>query len=164
MFPIALCVEELPLILVGNGAKTVKRLAQLRRAGAVHVRVYADDPSDDLIDAAGDALVTRLPEREELRKASVVMVVDLPVEVAAEIATVAREEGTLVNVEDVKPYCDFYFMAEVRRGDLILAVSTSGKSPATAVEVRKQLEGQYGEEWGDSSQWPVAGGQKVEKA
>ena len=147
MFPIALCVEQLPLILVGNGEKTVKRLAQLRRAGAVNVAVYADGPSSELMEAAGDVLVKRLPERKELKKASVVMVVDAPLEVAEGIATVAREEGTLVNVEDVKPHCDFYFMAEVRRGDLILAVSTSGKSPATAVEVRKQLEVQYGEEW-----------------
>ncbi len=56
----------------------------------------------------------------------------------------AKRRGILCNVADVPPLCDFYFPAVVRRGPLLIAVSTSGQSPALAQRIRKQLETQFG--------------------
>ncbi len=56
--------------------------------------------------------------------------------------------GIPVNVIDSPSQCSFQVPATVQRGDLILAVSTSGKSPAVAAMVRRRLEDQYGPEYG----------------
>ena len=57
--------------------------------------------------------------------------------------------AALVNVEDVKPWCDFHNPALVRRGDLLLTVSTNGRSPGLAARIRRQLAATFGAEWAD---------------
>ena len=56
----------------------------------------------------------------------------------------AQRRGVLCNVVDVPEYCDFFYPAVVRRGDLQIAVSTSGQSPSLAQKLRQQLEQQFG--------------------
>src|SRR5205807_2288439 len=56
----------------------------------------------------------------------------------------AQRRGVLCNVVDVPEYCDFFYPAVVRRGDLQIAISTSGQSPSLAQKLRQQLEKQFG--------------------
>lgn len=65
-------------------------------------------------------------------------------------AALCRERGILVNVVDTPALCSFYFPAIVRRGDLTAAVSTSGKSPALAAEVKAHIEAILPADLGDS--------------
>ncbi|MGH2441614.1 MAG: precorrin-2 dehydrogenase/sirohydrochlorin ferrochelatase family protein [Chloroflexota bacterium] len=71
---------------------------------------------------------------------------DLPLN--ARLAAECRARGILVNAVDDPPNCDFFAMALVRRGDLQIAISTNGRSPAFARWVRERLEdslpGEYG--------------------
>ena len=60
-----------------------------------------------------------------------------------------RERGVLVNVMDDPVRCDFAAPAVVRRGDLTIAVSTSGRSPALARRLREELERRFGPEWAE---------------
>jgi precorrin-2 dehydrogenase / sirohydrochlorin ferrochelatase len=66
------------------------------------------------------------------------------------IARAARARDVLVNVMDDVPNCDFAAPAIVRRGDLVLAISTGGTSPAVARKVREQLERRYGADWAET--------------
>jgi len=61
----------------------------------------------------------------------------------------AQRRGVLCNVVDVPEYCDFFYPAVVRRGDLQIAVSTAGQSPSLAQKIRQQLERQFGEGYGE---------------
>jgi precorrin-2 dehydrogenase/sirohydrochlorin ferrochelatase len=65
------------------------------------------------------------------------------------IARAARDRGVLVNVMDDVRNCDFAAPAVVRRGDLVLAISTGGRSPALARRLREDLEGRFGAEWAE---------------
>jgi precorrin-2 dehydrogenase/sirohydrochlorin ferrochelatase len=65
----------------------------------------------------------------------------------SKLASQARALGKLVNVEDVNDLCDFYFTANIRRGDLVIAVSTSGASPTLARKVRDAIATRFGPEW-----------------
>jgi precorrin-2 dehydrogenase/sirohydrochlorin ferrochelatase len=56
----------------------------------------------------------------------------------------AHRRGVLCNVVDVPDLCDFFYPSVVRRGDLQIAVSTSGQSPSLAQKIRLQLEKQFG--------------------
>jgi precorrin-2 dehydrogenase/sirohydrochlorin ferrochelatase len=64
-----------------------------------------------------------------------------------EIYAEAQSRGVLCNVVDEPERCDFYFPAVVRRGELQIAISTGGLSPALAQRLRKELEQQFGPEW-----------------
>ena len=55
----------------------------------------------------------------------------------------------LVNVEDRPALCDFHSVAEVRRGDLLLTVSTNGGSPRLAARIRARLESEYSADWSE---------------
>ena len=51
----------------------------------------------------------------------------------------AEAAGVLINAVDDPPFCDFYFPSVVRRGDLLIAISTAGQSPALAQRLRKEI-------------------------
>ena len=61
-------------------------------------------------------------------------------ELNREISRLAKESGKPVNVVDDAELCTFFFPALVRRGGLVVAVSTSGKSPAYAGHLRREIE------------------------
>lgn len=147
MFPITLDVARLNVALVGNGEKTVRRLMLLDEAGAAHVTVYAPRPIATLTKTAGKRLMERFPTAAEIPQFVAVMIVDIGEIEAAQLAEKVRKAGRLVNVEDWKEYCDFYFPAIVRRGDLVLTVSTEGKSPTLARRIREWLEVQFPSIW-----------------
>ena len=63
------------------------------------------------------------------------------------ISLEAEANGQLLNVADDPDSCSFHVPATLRRGDLTLAVSTSGKSPAVAALIRQQLEEEFGSEY-----------------
>ena len=65
------------------------------------------------------------------------------------IAHAARARGVLVNVMDDIPNCDWAAPAIVRRGELVLAISTGGASPALAKKLRMLLAAEFGEEWSE---------------
>ena len=65
------------------------------------------------------------------------------------VAAAARRWRALVNVVDEPQHCDFIVPSVLRRGDLQIAVSTGGRSPAIAREIRRRLERLFGPEYGE---------------
>lgn len=147
MFPIVLDLARVAVVIVGDGARTAKRVAQLRDAGARDIAVYSAAPGAALISAAGGDLVRRHPAAVDLARAGVVFIVDLPEAEAAQLAATARAVGVLVNVEDRRPHCDFHTPSIVKRGDLTISISTNGRSPTLARRMREFLEKTFGAEW-----------------
>jgi precorrin-2 dehydrogenase / sirohydrochlorin ferrochelatase len=147
MIPIVVDPNKTPLALVGRGALACRRLAGLLAGGADGVEVYSDQPSDELVRAAGDRLRHALPDQAALGRVRVLWIADLPLADAVPLARRARAQGVLVNVEDVTGWCDFHNPSVVRRGDLLLTVSTGGRSPGLAARIRRELAERFGPEW-----------------
>lgn len=147
MIPIVLDPGTTALALVGRGEVACRRLEWLLAGGADGVQVYADRPSDALAQAAGDRLRRRLPDETELGRLRLLWIADLPLAEAVPLARQARAAGVLVNVEDVIGWCDFHNPSVVRRGELLLTVSTGGKSPGLAARIRRELAERFGPEW-----------------
>lgn len=139
MLPLFLDVTRLRLVLAGSGDAAVRRLRLLEAAGAERIEIFAADPAPQLAAAAGARLRRRWPSREELALAQFVFIADPPRPVSAALAHSARGLGILVHVEDEPALSDAQAPAVMRRGDLTLAVSTGGGSPALAVQVRDFL-------------------------
>lgn len=68
-------------------------------------------------------------------------------EVNGRISADARARGIPVNIADDPARCDFILPSVFERGDLTIAVSTGGKSPALARKLRQELAGLYGPEY-----------------
>lgn len=147
MIPIVLDPSRTSLALIGRAAAARRRLELLLAGGADAITVFSDEPSSALAELAAHRLCRRLPESGELAGFRVVWIVDLPLAQAQALVAVARAAGALVNLEDVKASCDFHNPSIVRRGDLLLTVSTGGRSPGLAARIRRQLERSFGPEW-----------------
>src|SRR5258708_34018691 len=65
----------------------------------------------------------------------------------------ARENGALANAVDDPGFCDFYAPAVVSRGEVQIAISTGGNSPLLSQNVPKELEEQFGPEYGPWTSW-----------
>jgi precorrin-2 dehydrogenase/sirohydrochlorin ferrochelatase len=129
-YPAFLELEGRRAVVVGSLAVREGKDEQLRSAGAL-VSVFGDgDWRPDDLDGAF-VCVASSPDAAERDR----------------IARAARARGVLVNVMDDVPNCDFAAPAVVRRGDLVLAISTGGRSPALARRLREELEARFGPEW-----------------
>lgn len=149
MIPIIIDPEMTSMALIGRGEVATRRLALLDEAGATDLAIFSDMPEPSFAAAAGGRLRQGLPAPDAFEKFRIVWIADLPLGLAKPLAVTAGARGALVNVEDVKPYCDFHNPAQVRRGDLLLTVSTNGQSPGLAVRIKHQLATIFGPEWGD---------------
>ena len=127
MIPITLDPARLRLGLAGTGPAAARRRRLLRAAGAAPLDLSADPAA--------------LPPLDLL------WIADLPAGPAARLAAAARARGILVNVEDRPALCDFRNAAELRRGDLLIAVSTGGASPGLAGAIRDRIAALFGPEW-----------------
>jgi len=160
MLPIVLDVKGLKIAVIGRGALALRRLYMLDEAGCAQVQVFCPPPtsirkedeqgdeSDATLQAqAGERLLMRAPEADELAALAVLFIAGLPIEQAAPFADMARAQGVLVNVEDVIEHCDFHVPAQVRRGDLLLCASTGGQSPALARRLKDFLSARFPAIW-----------------
>lgn len=149
MIPIALDPRLTSLGVAGNGPLALRRYRALRAAGADSALLFSDDPAAGAVEAADANLRRALPDEAALAALHVLWIVDLPAEAAEALAARARAARVLVNVEDVLPFCDFHSVAEIRRGDLLLTISTAGAAPGLAGVLRRDLETRFGPEWAD---------------
>jgi len=156
MLPIVLDVKGLKIAVIGRGALALRRLYMLDEAGCAQVQVFCPpikeneqgDESDAVLQAqAGERLLMRAPQADELAALAVLFIAGLPTEQAAPFADMARAQGVLVNVEDVIEHCDFHVPAQVRRGDLLLSASTGGQSPALARRLKDFLSARFPAIW-----------------
>jgi precorrin-2 dehydrogenase/sirohydrochlorin ferrochelatase len=149
MIAVALDPAALPIAVAGRGSIALRRFLALRAGGARDLLLFTDQPDQELDGAAGSALRHFLPGRAEFAELRALWIAGLPEERAAELAALARAARVLVNVEDRPALCDFHSVAEVRRGDLLLTVSTAGASPGLAARIRARIAAEYGAEWAD---------------
>ncbi len=142
LFPIFLKLTARPCLVVGAGNLAESKIQSLRGAEAA-VTVIAPEASKAIeeLAEAGEITWHRREYREGDVRAETFLVVTAT-NVPAVNRTVyleATAKSVLCNAVDDPPYCDFYFPSIVRRGDLQIAISTAGASPALAQRLRKEL-------------------------
>ncbi len=146
LFPMFLKLESKRCLVVGAGRVGEPKISGLIGTGA-SIHVIALEASAAVYGWARDNKITlelRAFVPEDLDGASLAVVATASSTVNETIYREAQRRGVLCNVVDVPEYCDFYYPAVVRRGDLQIAVSTNGQSPSLAQKIRQQLERQFG--------------------
>ena len=148
MLPLTLNVSNRRVALIGEGGAAFRRYEFLQDAGIGQFSIYIGN-HDGWACLAEAAVYERWPVRDDLAGVDVAFVAGLSLELSAKIAAHAKAAGALVNVEDVPHLCDFHVPAIIRRGDLLLTVSTGGKAPGLASQIRGYLERLFGPEWAE---------------
>ena len=137
MLPLAFDVAHRDVLVIGMGRLGAHKSRQLLDAGArVHVIASA------LLASPPEGLASlRVRAYEEGDLAGYVLVVSAVADTSVNdlIVREAKERGVWLNVVDDLERSNFYFMALVRRGDVCVAVTTEGASPALAQELRDRV-------------------------
>jgi precorrin-2 dehydrogenase/sirohydrochlorin ferrochelatase len=146
-YPALLNLDNRKCVVVGGGKVAERKVASLVRCGA-DVMVISPDLTTTLMryKAAGTIRHrSREYRRGDLKGAYLVIAATSNERINREVS---REAKVLVNVADVPELANFVLPAVVRRGPLMIAVSTGGTSPAMAAAIRKELELLYSREFG----------------
>jgi precorrin-2 dehydrogenase / sirohydrochlorin ferrochelatase len=149
-YPVGLALQRRRCVVVGGGEVGARKVEGLLACGAA-VLVVGRGLSPALARLSEAGVIAHADEayrREHLRGAFVVIAATDDPEVNARVADDARAAGILVNVVDEPEQCDFIVPALLRRGELVIAVSTAGRSPALAQKLRDELAVQVGPEYG----------------
>ena len=150
ILPIALKVKGKKCVVVGGGEVAAQKVKQLLECGAL-VFVVSPNLCPELEKLAAEGHIQWLPKRYEpsvLDGAFLTFACTDDQQVNRQVFADCDACGILCNVVDVPELCHFYMPSILRRGDLVIAVSTSGNSPAFARRVRLFLESLIGDEFG----------------
>ena len=149
MFPIFLKLEGRRCLVVGAGTVAEGKIRGLLDAGAL-VQVVAPKAVFQIRRWEWEGRLTWKPcafDPRDLDNVSIVIAATNSHEVNSQVFQEARLRNVLCNAVDDPKNCDFYYPAVVNRGDLQIAISTNGQSPALAQRLRKELEEQFGSEY-----------------
>jgi precorrin-2 dehydrogenase / sirohydrochlorin ferrochelatase len=148
-YPVYIQLREQPCVVIGGGKIAEGKVEGLLAAQA-QVTVISPDLTPRLHDLVEEEQITYLARTYQPGDLTgafmVICATDQP-----EINHQVWQEGTanrqLVNVVDDTPRCNFIAPSILRKGDLTIAISTSGKAPALAVRLKERLQRELGPEY-----------------
>jgi siroheme synthase-like protein len=146
-YPIVLDLADRPCLVVGGGPVAERKVESLLAVGA-RVTVVSPTVTAPLAGWAADGRIdhrARPYHADDLAGARIAFVATDDARVTGAVAADGRARGVWVNAADEPARCDFILPSVIRRGRLVVAVSTGGASPAAARAIREELEGYLGE-------------------
>jgi precorrin-2 dehydrogenase/sirohydrochlorin ferrochelatase len=145
LFPMFMKLEGKQCLVVGAGKVGEPKIGGLIDTGArIHVvALQATEAVHGWANAGKIALELRPFAERDLDGTFLAVIATASNTLNGSIYREAQRRGVLCNVVDVPEYCDFYYPAVVRRGDLQIAISTNGRSPSLSQRLRQQLERQF---------------------
>jgi siroheme synthase-like protein len=155
LFPAFLKLEGRLVVVIGGGAIANSKIPGLLEAGA-KVRVIAPQLSAALSELLRQQKIEWLPkafEGDDLSGAFLTIAATSLRGVNESVYAEAEKRNILCNAVDDIENCHFYYGSIVQRGDLQIAISTNGKSPALAQRLRKELEEQFGPQYETWLDW-----------
>ncbi len=150
LLPIFLKLEGRRCLLVGAGTVALEKIGTLLKTG-LRLRVVAPEAREEVRALAAEGKIEWV--QREFEPADLdgnfiaIAATDVP-EVNAQVYREAAARGIPTNSVDDIPNCDFFFGSVVSRGDLQIAISTAGESPAVAQRLRREIDEQLPQDLG----------------
>jgi siroheme synthase-like protein len=155
LFPIFVKLGGRLIVVVGGGTIAEAKIPAVLGAGA-RIRLIAPSITPRIAEWVRFGKIDWLPKELAAADLEGAFLVIAATSVPGVNETVFREaeaRGILCNAVDDIEHCHFYYGAVVQRGDLQIAISTNGKSPALAQRLRQELEEKFGPEYEAWLQW-----------
>ena len=142
-YPINLKIDDMKIVIIGGG-KVAYRKCMNFLAFNKKVLVVSQEFVEGFEEIKNQVeIIKDFYDEKYIKDAFVVVAATNNKEVNREIGTYCRQHSKLVNVVDDKDLSNFTVPSFVKRGDLLLSVSTGGKSPSLSRKIRKDLEEVY---------------------
>jgi siroheme synthase-like protein len=148
-FPIYLEMTRRRCLVIGGGAVAERKIANLLEAGA-EVTVLSPDVTENIARWSMQNLLqlqARRYHEGDLAGFDLAFVATDDAEVNGAVYREGRSGGVWINAADDPSHCDFILPSVLRRGDLTVAVSSGGNSPALVRTVREELELYFTQEY-----------------
>ena len=148
-YPIFMNVRGRKCVVVGGGQVALRKVGVLLEHGA-DVEVISPDLCPELVELAGSGEIHALAREYrtgDLKKAFVAIAATDNSEINQRIVAEARRRAVLVNVVDDAENSDFIAPSYLRRGEITIAISTGGTSPALARKICSRLQKELGTEY-----------------
>ncbi len=148
-YPMMMDIKGRNCLVVGGGDVAARKAEMLVKCGA-SVKIVAPELDASLAPLVDDGRITHLKEEYDprhLEGISLAIGATDSGEVNRKLYDDASEKGLPVNIVDVPELCSFIVPSIVEQGDLLIAISTSGKSPAMSKRIRKELQKTFGAEY-----------------
>ncbi len=140
-YPAFLNLADRLCIVVGGGGVAERKVLSLLKAGAA-VRVISPELNEGLQRLKEEGRIQHIDrayQKGDLKDAFLIIAATSDMDVNKAVYEEAKDRP--VNVVDVPELCSFIVPSIVERGPLLIAISTSGASPAMARSIREELEG-----------------------
>jgi precorrin-2 dehydrogenase/sirohydrochlorin ferrochelatase len=150
-YPIHLDINNRDCLVVGGGGVGTRKVDNLLKCGA-RVTVVSPEISPELQDWSNtEPLVLKYRPYRSTDLEGMFLVIGATDDetLNRQISRDAEARNTLCNIADRPEVCNFILPSIVQRDDLVITISTSGRSPAMAKKLRKKLERQFGPEYAD---------------
>jgi uroporphyrin-III C-methyltransferase/precorrin-2 dehydrogenase/sirohydrochlorin ferrochelatase len=148
-FPVSLNLEGRSVLVIGGGTIASRRVGVLDPTGA-RITVVAEEPSFQIVEWSRSGrlkLHRRKYAPDDLNGMDFVLTATDDPAVNHAAWESARARRIPINVTDDPEKCDFIIPALVERGDLSIAISTNGRSPALAARLRRRFSAMLGPEY-----------------
>src|SRR5438477_816671 len=155
LFPMFVKLQGRLVVVVGAGEVAAGKIDGLLKAGA-KVRLIAPEVHASLLEPIRSGKIEWIARKfasGDLASATLAIAATSAEGVNAAVYREAEARGILCNAVDDIENCHFYYGSIVQRGDLQIAISTNGKSPALAQRLRQELEQQFGPEYEVWLEW-----------
>jgi precorrin-2 dehydrogenase/sirohydrochlorin ferrochelatase len=150
-YPMFVSLEGRHCLVVGAGQVGLRKLASLLDCGAAGLTVIEPaEPSQALHELAarpGVTLLRRGFEPGDLDGVFLAIAATSDPDQNLRIGSLCRQRGIFCNIVDSPELGSFLVPSSVQRGDLTIAISTGGRSPALTKRIRKDLQERFGEEY-----------------
>ena len=148
-YPIFVQLDQVPVLIVGGGSVAQRKIEFLLEYNAeiTIISSILNSKLKAMVEAGKVHWKGRNFSEKDLEGIFLVIAATDDKELNHKISVSAKKRGLLVNAVDQPDDCNFIVPSVVRRGNLAIAISTSGKSPAFAKKIRKKLGKQFGLEY-----------------
>ncbi|MCP3922099.1 MAG: bifunctional precorrin-2 dehydrogenase/sirohydrochlorin ferrochelatase [Desulfobacterales bacterium] len=149
-YPVNLDIKNKKCLVVGGGKVGGRKIKTLLKCGA-KVSLVSPEISESVLKIENTDLTIHKRDYKDsdLKGIFIVICATNNEKLNNKISIHAKERNILCNIADQPEACDFTLPSVVSRGDLIVTVSTGGKSPAFAKSIRKELDEMFGPEYAD---------------
>ena len=137
-FPLCINLEDKRFLIVGYGRIAKRKLKAISEFTS-NIKIITKDPAEEKL-GKGIEIVNKCFDEKDLEGVDFVITATGSREQDEAIVAACKSRGIPVNAADDRDECDFFLPGIIKRGDLVVSVSTSGKSPAYSRHLREQIE------------------------
>lgn len=145
-YPVNINLDNMNILVIGGGKVALRKCKNFSDFGK-SVTIVSPIFEDGFSELENVKLIKREFEERDLNNINMAVIATNNRKLNVEISDMCRKRNIITNVVDDIDKSDFTVSSYVKRGNLLIGISTGGTSPSLSVKIKRELEEKYGEEY-----------------